>query len=80
MKRFRASELDVAGTCFGIRILPRNLEVHGIKITSPLIELYIEDDEIYSLQATFDALWLNDIMEVCKLASNLVTPNASKTD
>lgn len=55
-------EMTDIGNLFAIRIKPEG----------GLVELYVEDDGIYHLKATFNHLWLSDLSAVAKRVSHMV--------
>lgn len=50
----KKKDLDVAGQLFGFKF------VQGC--SNGCVELYIEDDEVYHYQFTFDKFWLKDLV------------------
>lgn len=56
-------ELDVVGSCFGLRFIPGGAP-------DGLIELYVEDDENWLYKTTFNHFWLNDLEKVLIEAKN----------
>jgi hypothetical protein len=50
-----AQDMDGHTKLFGYRVVPREGNV------SPLVEIYIEDDENYFFKMAFDAYWVHDL-------------------
>ncbi len=53
----KADDMTVLGQLFGTRITPRE----GM---SPLVTLYVEDDELWHVMGSFDQLWIPDLLRV----------------
>ncbi len=56
----RAADLDVIGNIFGMKFHPGG--------SKGLVSLFIEDDGLWHLRATFDVSFLNDLHRVAKEA------------
>ena len=57
-------ELAVYGSQFGVELRPRTKEVDGTD--SPLLILFVEDDENWHEKVSFDAYWLDDLISVLR--------------
>lgn len=56
---------EIAGSCFGVDITPR--EKHA-----PLITLCVEDDEHWHRKECFDAGWIDDLINVLQKAKKRI--------
>ncbi len=59
-----AEELHIIGIMFGIRL--------GSGYSAGIIELFIEDDDIFYLQSAFSKEWLDDLASVISSARHLI--------
>ncbi len=61
----RAEDMDVRRKLFGMRLVDGG---------SPdgIVELYIEDDENFFLKASFNYLWLDDLIDVATEMNGMV--------
>lgn len=62
--------LTTKGQLFGMKIMPRTVAEQGT--TSPLIDMYVEDDEIWHYKHSFDAGWLKDLIAVAGVTQEAV--------
>lgn len=63
---FTPADMDVMGRLFGMTIDARNKTRDGTE--SPLITIFVEDDEVMHEKVVIDAAWLDDLIRVAELA------------
>lgn len=57
--------MKILGKCFGVKIRKnQKYEFNDKKYTHHLVDLLVEDDGNWFKKTTFDAYWLDDIIEV----------------